>query len=48
MKELIFHRTFLPGLRIYGERTAVVDGDYRATYAEHADRVFRLLSLIHI
>ena len=42
MKELVFHRSFVPGLRVHGSRTAVVDGAYRATYAEHAERVFRL------
>ena len=42
MKELIFHRTFLPSCRVYGARTAVIDGSYRATVAEHADRVFRV------
>ncbi len=42
MKELIFHRSFVPSLRVFGSKTAVIDGDYTATYAEHADRVFRL------
>lgn len=42
MKELIFHRHFLPALERYAARTAVIDGDYRATFTEHGERVMRL------
>ena len=42
VKELIYQRHFLPASRTYAERTAVIDGDYRANFAEHSDRVLRL------
>ncbi len=42
MKELIFSHTFLPALEQYGEREAIVDGGYRATWNAHAERVARL------
>jgi long-chain acyl-CoA synthetase len=46
MKELVFHRWLLPHLDRFAHRTAYVDeGDgHRATWAEHAERVFRLTS----
>ena len=42
MKELIYHRRFLPALRNFGLRPTVAVGAYEATLEEHADRVFRL------
>jgi long-chain acyl-CoA synthetase len=42
MKELIYHRGFLPAVARFGEKTAVIDGAYEATFTQHADRVFRL------
>lgn len=42
MKELVFHRQFLPAVAQHAGRTAMVDGDYRATYTEHADRVMQV------
>lgn len=42
MKELIYHRQFLPAIRKFGKRRAVVDGTYEATYEAHAERVFKL------
>ncbi len=42
MKELIYHRGFVPAISRYKEQVAVVDGDYQATFAQHGDRVFRL------
>jgi acyl-CoA synthetase (AMP-forming)/AMP-acid ligase II len=42
MKELIYHRQLLPAAERFPGRTATIDGPFRATYAEHADRVFRL------
>ncbi len=42
MKELIYHRGFMPALNRYKDATAVVDGTYRATFRSHSDRVFRL------
>ncbi len=43
MKELVYHRSFMPSLRQYRHSTAVVDGAYTATFEQHADRVFRLV-----
>ncbi len=43
MKELVYHRLFLPGLDAFGaNEDAIIDGGYRSTLAEHGDRVFRL------
>jgi len=42
MKELIFHRHFLPALDRYSTNTAVIDGKYTATFEQHGDRVLRL------
>jgi acyl-CoA synthetase (AMP-forming)/AMP-acid ligase II len=43
MKELVYHRLFLPGLDAFGSRPdAIIDGDHRSSLGEHADRVFRL------
>ncbi|MEM7139742.1 MAG: long-chain-fatty-acid--CoA ligase [Actinomycetota bacterium] len=46
MKELVFHRQFLPAIQRYRDRTAIIDGDYRGTYAEHGDRVLRLANAL--
>lgn len=43
MKELIYHRTFMPAMRRHKEKLAVVDGAYTASFSTHADRVFRLV-----
>ena len=43
MKELIYHRHFLPAMRRYKTKKAVIDGAYEATFDKHADRVFRLV-----
>ena len=43
MKELVYHRLFLPGLDAYADKPdTIIDGDYRSTLGQHADRVFRL------
>jgi long-chain acyl-CoA synthetase len=42
LKELIYHRHFLPAARKFAKRTAVIDGDYQANFEEHSDRVLRL------
>lgn len=44
MKELVYHRSLIPASHRYADKTAVIDGTYRATYAEHLDRVLRLAS----
>ncbi len=43
MKELVYHRFLLPTLERLGPATAVLDGDFTATFAEHGDRVCRLV-----
>jgi long-chain acyl-CoA synthetase len=43
MKELVYHRLFLPGLDAFGDTAdTIIDGEYRSTLGEHGDRVFRL------
>jgi long-chain acyl-CoA synthetase len=42
MKELVYHRLLLPVLDRYADRIGFIDGDYEGSYADHADRVFRL------
>ncbi len=42
MKELIYHRMFLPGIKQFARTTAVIDGEYRATCEQHLDRTLRI------
>ena len=42
MKELIYHRQFLPAINNFGSKTAVIDGPYEASFEVHGDRVLRL------
>ncbi len=43
MKELVYHRLFLPGLDAFADKPdTIIDGEYRSTLGQHADRVFRL------
>ena len=42
MKELIFHRAFLPAVEQHASKVMVHDGDHHGTFAEHGDRVLRL------
>ncbi len=46
MKELVYHRLLLPGVERYGDREAILDGEYRSTLAEHFDRTTRLASAL--
>jgi acyl-CoA synthetase (AMP-forming)/AMP-acid ligase II len=47
MKELVYHRLFLPGLDAFGSTPdAIVDGAYRSDFATHGDRVLRLASAL--
>ncbi len=43
MKELVYHRFLLPTAERLGTKTAVLDGEFTATFAEHRDRVCRLV-----
>src|SRR5258708_767673 len=42
MKELVYHRLLLPALERNADRPGFFDGEYRATFGEHLDRVARL------
>jgi long-chain acyl-CoA synthetase len=42
MKELVYSHMYGSAMEQYGEREAIVDGDYRSTWNEHTDRVARL------
>ena len=42
MKELVYHRMLLPAVEAHSDKVGVVDGDHRATFGEHLDRVCRL------
>jgi long-chain acyl-CoA synthetase len=42
MKELIFHRQFLPALERWPDKVGFHDGNYSATFQQHGDRVLRL------
>jgi long-chain acyl-CoA synthetase len=46
MKELVYHRMLLPAVERNADRVAFFDGDYRATFAQHIDRVARLSSAL--
>jgi long-chain acyl-CoA synthetase len=42
MRELIFPHILLPAIDQFGDKPAVIDGDYRANWHEHLDRVAKL------
>ena len=42
MKELVYHRMFVPAVDRYTDKVGFIDGDYRATFGEHAERTYRL------
>jgi long-chain acyl-CoA synthetase len=46
VKELVYHRLLLPAVERSADRLGFVDGDYRATFAEHLDRVGRLANAL--
>jgi acyl-CoA synthetase (AMP-forming)/AMP-acid ligase II len=46
MQELVYHRFLLPAAERYAQKVAVTDGDFRATYSEHVDRVCRLCNAL--
>ena len=47
MKELVYHRHLLPVAERNADKVAFFDGPYRATYAEHIERVLRLSDALH-
>jgi long-chain acyl-CoA synthetase len=46
MKELVYHRHFLPAVHRYADKVGVIDGTYSATYAQHLDRVGRVVGAL--
>ncbi len=46
MKELVYHRMLLPAVERYADKVAFLDGDHRATFAEHFDRTTRMASAL--
>ncbi len=44
MKELIYHRQFVPAINTFGSKTAVIDGAYEASFEAHGERVLKLAS----
>src|ERR1700676_3470533 len=42
MKELVYHRSLLPAASQFADKVISVDGDFRATFDVHLDRVLRL------
>ncbi len=42
MKELIYHRQFMPAISTFANNVAVIDGAYQANFETHGDRVLRL------
>jgi long-chain acyl-CoA synthetase len=47
MKELVYHRHLLPVAERYADKVAFYDGSFRASYAEHVERVLRLRDALH-
>lgn len=46
MKELVYSRLLYPALEHFASRTGFIDGDYRATFAEHGNRVRRAVAAL--
>jgi long-chain acyl-CoA synthetase len=42
VKELVFHRSFVPAMERWDTKVGFHDGDYHGTYATHGERVLRL------
>ena len=42
MRELVYHRSFLPAMDRWATKVGFHDGDYHATFAQHGERVLRL------
>ena len=42
MKELVYNRSLLPAASQFADKVISIDGDHRATFGEHLDRVLRL------
>ena len=44
VKELVYHRFLLPTVERLPAKTAVIDGEFTASFAEHLDRVCQLIN----
>ena len=42
MQELVYHRLLMPALERHADKIGFIDGDYRGTFADHGERVFKL------
>jgi long-chain acyl-CoA synthetase len=42
VQELVYPHLFIPAVEQYGDKEAIVDGEFRSTWSEHLDRVSRL------
>jgi long-chain acyl-CoA synthetase len=47
VKELVYHRSLLPAANQFADKVISVDGDFRATFDLHLDRVLRLGHALH-
>ena len=47
MKELVYHRQFFPMLERWPHKIGFHDGTYHGTFAQHGDRVLRLVDAMH-
>jgi acyl-CoA synthetase (AMP-forming)/AMP-acid ligase II len=47
VKELVYQRLLLPALESFATKEGFVDGEHRATFEQHGDRVFRLCDALH-
>jgi len=47
MKDLVYHRSLLPAASRFADKPASIDGEFRATFSEHLERVLRLADALH-
>ena len=47
MKELVFHRSFLPAMERWSTCVGIHDGEHHGTFASHGERVLRLTDAMH-
>src|SRR6478609_56127 len=42
VKDLVYHRSLLPAAERFADKDASIDGDFRATFSQHVERVLQL------
>ncbi|MCH7788583.1 MAG: AMP-binding protein [Acidobacteria bacterium] len=47
MKELVYHRMFIPAIENNADAVGFYDQGYEGTFADHGDRTFRLCTALH-